>query len=232
MGKTKIEWTDRTWNPVMGCSRMSEGCRRCYAMGMMKRFAGKAGWPKDPNVPELFEERLSDPLKWKSPQRVFVCSCADLFHDDVPWEWVSDIYRVMADGGHVYMVLTKRPRNMASFLGSWTPPDFIWHGVSVENENVVHRIDWLRKTKSKVKFVSFEPLIGKIFSVNLEGIQWVIIGCETGAGAKPISLGSVDVILREADRVGARVFVKKISKDKDKQDIGQWPIEWQRREYP
>ncbi|MFW6030977.1 MAG: DUF5131 family protein [Myxococcota bacterium] len=178
---TAISWTNKTWNPVTGCSKVSEGCRYCYAENMSLRF----GWTPKPwtaanaaeNV-QLHPERLRKPHTWKEPQRVFVNSMSDLFHPEVPDSFIADIFHVMATTPHTYQILTKRPERAAEWPGPWTPN--IWMGTSVEDERTMHRIEELRQCGAATRFLSCEPLIGPLPGLNLEGIHWVIVGGESG----------------------------------------------------
>jgi len=182
---TLISWTDETWNPVTGCSKVSEGCRYCYAEGLSLRF----GWSKKPwtaanaaeNVIE-HPERLGKPLTWKNPSRVFVNSMSDLWHPQVSDKFIDRIFEVMrSTPQHTYQLLTKRPER-AALWRNW--PANVWAGTTVEDQRVALRIDWLRATPAAVKFLSCEPLIGRI-DEDLRGIDWVIAGGESGNHMKP-----------------------------------------------
>lgn len=183
---TAISWTNETWNPVTGCSRVSDGCRYCYAERLSLRF----GWSPAPwtaanaaiNV-QTHPERLGKPLKFKPGTRVFVNSMSDLFHPQVPDEFIAQVFDVMARTPHVtYQILTKRPERVATWPGPW--PANIWQGTSVEDARVTHRIDALRQCGAAVKFLSCEPLIGPLGPVDLTGIDWVIVGGESGTHLK------------------------------------------------
>jgi len=179
---TLISWTDETWNPTTGCSRVSDGCRFCYAEALSLRF----GWSQKPwthnNAPEnvvLHPERLRKPYSWKTPKRVFVNSMADLFHERVPDAFIAQVFAVMNDlPQHVFQVLTKRPERAAAWPGPWTPN--IWMGTSVEDHRVIHRIDDLRGCQATTHFLSCEPLLGDLGEVDLTDIDWVIAGGESG----------------------------------------------------
>jgi len=176
---TKISWTDETWNPVHGCTKLSAGCKNCYAERMSKRLAGRHGYPPAPDnfKVTLRPDRLEQPLKWRKPRRVFVCSMSDLFHDDVPFDFIRDIWNVMETmSGHTFQVLTKRPHRMLDFLtsdngraavrGHMEPLPNIWLGVTAENQQTAdERIPLLLQTPAAVRFVSCEPLLG---AVNLQ----------------------------------------------------------------
>jgi protein gp37 len=183
-----IEWTDATWNPVTGCTKISPGCKHCYAERMAARLQamGQANYKNGFKV-TLQPQMLELPLHWRSPKRIFVNSMSDLFHDDVPDEYIKQVFDVMNRAEwHQYQILTKRParvRKMDKKL-RWGPQ--IWMGVSVENQKYVGRIEDLRKTGAHVKFLSLEPLLGPLSDLNLDGIDWAIVGGESGPGARPI----------------------------------------------
>ena len=188
MAETTIEWTDRVWNPVTGCTKISPGCKHCYAERMAKRLEGM-GQPNYRNGFKLtLQPKMLDiPLGWRTPQRIFVNSMSDLFHADVPIEYIQRVFDVMRRANwHQYQILTKRSerlRELSPFL-KW--PEHVWMGVSVESANYVHRIDNLRHTGAAVKFLSLEPLLGPLPKLNLRGIDWVIVGGESGPGARPM----------------------------------------------
>ena len=188
MAASKIEWTDATWNPVTGCSKVSPGCKRCYAERLSKRLKA-TGMAKYRNgfAVTLHPDTLDIPLRWRKPRSIFVNSMSDLFHAEVPDEFIAAVFDVMDRAHwHRYQVLTKRPERVAS-LDSWLPwPAQIWQGVSVENADYAHRIDLLRATSAAVKFLSLEPLLGPLPNLNLAGIDWVIVGGESGPGARPM----------------------------------------------
>ena len=181
-----IEWTDATWNPVTGCTKISPGCKHCYAERLAKRLKamGQPNYRNGFNV-TLQPQMLELPLRWKSPKRIFVNSMSDLFHEDVPTEYIVRVFEIIrcADW-HQFQILTKRSERVSklSKLLSWAP--HVWMGVSVENEDYVHRIDDLRKTAAHVKFLSLEPLLGPLRNLNLSAIDWVIVGGESGPGAR------------------------------------------------
>ncbi|MBM4147119.1 MAG: phage Gp37/Gp68 family protein [Nitrospira sp.] len=209
-GKTKIEWTGSTWNPVTGCIKISPGCKNCYAERMAKRLQAMG----QPNYSNGFKLTLHDhvlelPLKWKKPQTIFVNSMSDLFLKGVPTEFIKKVFEVMnrADW-HTFQILTKRADRLDSLsrLFSWTPN--IWMGVTVENEDYVSRIDHLRKIGSFIKFLSLEPLLAPISNLNLEEIDWVIVGGESGPGARTIKLEWVLDIRDQCKRAGVPFFFK------------------------
>jgi protein gp37 len=184
-----IEWTDATWNPVTGCTKISPGCTHCYAETFAERFRGVPGHPYEQGFDlKLWTDRLILPSMWKKPKRIFVNSMSDLFHKDVPEEYIRKVFDVMNDvTRHQYQVLTKRSERLAALSEKLRWGENIWMGVSVENAQYTYRVDDLRKTDAHVKFLSVEPLLGAIPELNLKGIDWVIVGGESGHGARPVS---------------------------------------------
>jgi len=188
MAQSSIEWTEVTWNPTTGCNKITAGCKFCYAEVMSNRlFHMGVHKYKDNFKIAIHPQTLDEPLKWKKPKVVFVNSMSDMFHKDVPLNFIQKVFKVMNDNQqHTFQVLTKRSDLLLKYHKElkWTPN--IWMGVSVENEKVKHRIDELRKTGAKIKFLSLEPLIGSLGKLNLKGIKWAIVGGESGGGARPI----------------------------------------------
>ena len=188
MAQSKIEWTESTWNPLTGCNKISPGCKHCYAERMAKRLQamGQANYVNGFKL-TMHPQALEKPLEWKTPQVIFVNSMSDLFHKDVPLEFIQSVFDVMKRAHwHQFQVLTKRSERLLELSPylEWT--DNIWMGVSVENADYTFRIDHLRKTDAKIKFLSVEPLLGPISKMNLKGINWVIAGGESGPGARPL----------------------------------------------
>ncbi len=188
MSQSSIEWTEMTWNPTTGCSKISAGCKYCYAEVMTRRLQAMGiDKYKDGFAVRTHEDSLATPYSWKKSKVVFVNSMSDLFHPEVPLDFIMKVFAVMNDTPqHTYQVLTKRADRLYQLhhLLNWTPN--IWMGVSVENERVVDRIDFLRETGAKTKFLSCEPLIGPLRNMNLTGIDWVIAGGESGRKARPM----------------------------------------------
>ena len=185
---SQIEWTGATWNPVTGCTKISPGCQNCYAERMARRLQamGQPNYANGFRV-TLHEHVLELPLRWRSPQTIFVNSMSDLFHKSVPLEYILKVFAIMHEADwHTYQVLTKRSGRLRELDGSipWAP--HIWMGVSVETAAYLGRIDDLRQTAAHVKFVSFEPLLGPVSAADLSGIGWVIAGGESGPGARPV----------------------------------------------
>lgn len=191
---TAIEWTDATWNPVTGCTKLSRGCDHCYAERFSERFRGVPGHPFENGFDlTLRPERLQQPLKWAQPRTIFVNSMSDLFHKGVPHAFVDRVFDTMeAADWHVFQVLTKRSSLMRDYLrrryGGNRGPSHIWCGVSVEDRQAASRINHLRQSPAGVRFLSIEPLIGALGQIDLSGIDWVIVGGESGPRARPIHL--------------------------------------------
>ncbi len=186
--KSSIEWTEYTWNPVTGCTKTSPGCLNCYAQRMAKRLQAMGL----PNYREgfsvaLHEQLLKAPSRWKKPSVVFVNSMSDLFHERVPLEFILKVFDAMrTTPRHQYQVLTKRAKRLAEVTSYIDWPENVWMGVSAENQDYTHRIDYLKMTGAFIKFLSIEPLLGPIRGLDLTGIDWVIVGGESGPGARPI----------------------------------------------
>ena len=205
-----IEWTDATWNPVTGCFKISPGCKHCYAEKMANRLKamGQANYRNGFEL-TLQPQMLDLPLHWKTPKRIFVNSMSDLFHVDVPLPYIKQVFEVMKRAHwHQFQVLTKRAERIEELNASlkWEPN--IWMGVSVENQKYAYRIDHLRKTGAHVKFLSIEPLIGPIGKLNLRGIDWVIVGGESGPGARPMDAEWVTGIRDQCQRANVAFFFK------------------------
>jgi len=187
---SSIEWTDSTWNPVTGCTKVSPGCKLCYAERMAKRLQGM-GQPRYRNgfATTLQEDLLEVPLGWAKPRRVFVNSMSDLFHEAVPETFIAQVFSVMERASqHVFQVLTKRADRLASLAPALPWPSNVWMGVSVESADYTWRIARLRRVPAAVRFLSVEPLLGPIRRLPLQGIDWVIVGGESGPGARPMDL--------------------------------------------
>lgn len=188
MANSSIEWTDATWNPTTGCSKISPGCKNCYAERMSKRLMAM-GVEKYANGFQvtLHRDALSIPLTWKKPQIIFVNSMSDLFHEEIPEEFVQEVFSVMRQAHwHQFQVLTKRSERLLELAPQIDWPENVWMGVSVENADYSYRIDHLRQTNAHIKFLSLEPLLGPLSNLDLDNIDWVIVGGESGPGARPI----------------------------------------------
>ncbi len=196
LSSSKIEWTDTTWNPTTGCTKISPGCQNCYAERFSKRLRAM-GTEKYKNGFHVttHEDILDLPLKWKNPKFVFVDSMSDLFHEDIPLDFINQVFHTMGKANqHIFQILTKRSERMHDLSGKLNWHKNIWLGVSVENDAFTYRIDHLRRTEANIKFISFEPLIGPIVDLNLRGIDWVIVGGESGSGSRVIKKEWVESI--------------------------------------
>lgn len=191
--KSKIEWTDATWNPVRGCTKISPGCSHCYAETFAERFRGVRGHPFEQGFDlKIVPEKLCDPIRWGTSRRIFVNSMSDLFHERIPDDYIFNVARVMvAANWHTYQILTKRAQRLHNLLNGKlrfaAAQNHIWWGVSVENRNHgLPRIDLLRGSPARVRFLSIEPLLEDLGEINLKEISWVIVGGESGPGARPM----------------------------------------------
>lgn len=215
MADSKIEWTDATWNPVTGCTKVSPGCKLCYAERMAKRLKkmeeakGVEGKYRNGFAVTLHPDVLEVPLRWKKPRTIFVNSMSDLFHDDVPAEFIGEVFRVMEQADwHRYQVLTKRPEQARRLSPELPWPEHIWLGASVEMERYCHRIADLVECGAATKFLSLEPLLGALPDLNLEGIDWVIVGGESGLGARPMEADWARDIRDQCVAAGVPYFFK------------------------
>lgn len=245
MMATKIEWTDETWNPVTGCTPISTGCRNCYAARMAVRLAGRYGYAaEDPFRVTLHPERLGQPRGWKKPKRIFVCSMGDLFHCEIPRAFRE---RVMAEivlcRRHQFLVLTKRNVAMAQWAREEEDRCFdrldrifpnLWLGVTAENASEAQRrIPDVVCSHAAVRFVSCEPLLGPGVERHLAGVDWVIVGCESGPGRRPMELEWAINIVLHCQEKGIPVFVKQVPLDgRVSHDPNEWPEALRVREYP
>ena len=221
MAETTIEWTDATWNPVAGCSIQSAGCKFCYAMrmaarleamgvekyaGLTRKSGGRAKWT---GKLRLDAKALAIPAGWSKPRRVFVNSMSDLFHADVPADFIAKVWEVMeGTPRHTYQILTKRPDRMVEIVPALPRLPNVWLGTSVEDDRVLYRIDELRGVPAAVRFVSFEPLIGSVASANLAGVHWAIVGGESGPKARYMDPVWVDEIFEICRRQEVTFFFK------------------------
>jgi protein gp37 len=205
-----IEWTDATWNPVTGCTKISPGCKHCYAERLAHRLQlmGQANYKNGFRL-TVQPHMLEVPLRWKTPKRIFVNSMSDLFHQDVPADYIKKVFAVMARADwHQFQVLTKRSERLQELSPVLPWPGHIWQGVSVENEDYLDRIDDLRASGAAVKFLSLEPLLGPLPKLNLRGIDWVIVGGESGPGARPMRPEWVIDIRDQCTRQSVAFFFK------------------------
>ena len=209
-----IEWTDATWNPVTGCTKISAGCDNCYASRLAERFRGVPGHHLEAGFDlTLKPQRLKWPLQWKKPKRIFVNSMSDLFHKDIPPRYIEDVFYTMEQAKwHTFQVLTKRSSLMQKFVNNryrtLPLPPHIWLGVSVEDVKAETRITHLRATNASVRFLSVEPLIAPVGRLNLSGIHWVIVGGESGPKSRPMELGWAIDIRDQCVQAGVPFFFK------------------------
>lgn len=231
MGKTTIEWTatrnedgtvtpGATWNPVRGCTRVSEGCRNCYAERMATRFAGAGqayaglsmmtpSGPRWTNQVRLVPNALEQPLRWRQPRLIFVNSMSDLFHQDVPLDFIRRVFDVIERcPQHTFQMLTKRSARLCELAPQLNWPANAWMGVSVEDARVVHRVGDLQAVPAHVRFLSVEPLIGPIDELPLDGIHWVIVGGESGPGARPVEREWVESLYQQCQAAEVPFFFK------------------------
>lgn len=217
--KSKIEWTDATWNPVTGCTKVSEGCRNCYALTFAERWRGTPGHYFEKGFDIILRpHKMDEPLRWTKPRKIFVNSMSDLFHAKVPVDYIEQVYATMALAKqHTFQILTNRPERMQDFymnavynghIPGNEPLKNVWIGVSVEDERVKHRIDILREIPAAIRFISFEPLIGDVGELDLSGIHWAIVGGESGRGARPMEEAWVRNIQRQCKEQGVAFFFK------------------------
>jgi len=209
MAQSHIEWTEMTWNPTTGCNKISAGCKFCYAEVMTRRLKAM-GMEKyaDGFKLRIHEDALLVPYSWKQQKVVFVNSMSDLFHKDVPLDFIQKVFHVMNETQHVYQVLTKRADILLQHNDHLNWAHNIWMGVSVENEKAMWRIEALRQTAARIKFLSCEPLIGPLPNMNLDGIDWVIVGGESGRNPRPMKEEWVLDIMDQCKATGVKFFFK------------------------
>lgn len=210
MATSSIEWTEMTWNPTTGCSKVSQGCKFCYAEVMSKRLhAMGIEKYKDNFKVRIHPDALNVPYTWKKSKIVFVNSMSDLFHPEVPLHFIQDVFRVMRENPqHIFQVLTKRSERLSELNHELQWSENIWMGVSVENQKVISRIDDLRNTEANIKFLSLEPLLGPLPDMNLTNIDWVIVGGESGHKPRPMRETWVLDIQRQCDASNVAFFFK------------------------
>lgn len=243
---TGIQWTDATWNVMTGCTPISPGCDHCYAktlaetrmrpvylrqLPVLDNAVGRA----DPFAPRWWPERLEQPLRWKRPRRIFVNSMSDVFHAHFTYEHIAAVFDVMKRADwHQFQVLTKRPERALRYADRLPWPGNVWLGVSIERMEYAHRADVLRQLSPAVRFVSAEPLLGSLARLNLSGIDWIIPGGESGAGARVDGVERwIGEIIPRAREFGTKVFVKQLGGVSDKRgEPDAWPEGLRVREYP
>ena len=210
MKTTKIEWTERVWNPGVGCSKVSAGCKNCYAEVLAKRLKamGVADY-KDGFSFKILPHRLQEPLKIKKPTKYFVNSMSDLFHEEMPFEYLDMIFDIRKKTPHhIYQILTKRDDIMFRYLSEKIIPENVWLGVTVESCEYKFRIDILKKINARIRFISFEPLIGNVGEMNLSSIHWAIVGGESGKRARPMKIEWVEEIFEQCKKQNVTFFFK------------------------
>ena len=254
MYNSKIEWTEATWNPLRGCARVSEGCRFCYAERVADRFSGegqpyeglttrgKDGQPRWNNEIMLVPHMLKKPLSWKRSRRIFVNSMSDLFHEKVPFDYIQQVFDVMRQASwHEFQILTKRAERLADLSPKIDWPQNVWMGVSIEDSRVIDRADALREVPATIRFLSLEPLIGPIPNLNIEGLDWAIIGGESGNEARIMEPEWAIDLLNQCRSANVPCFVKQMgtqwakrqgSKSRKGDDFSEFPEALQVREYP
>lgn len=203
---TGIEWTDKTWNPTTGCDKVSPGCSHCYAEALTKRF------PKNFNGFQLtlYPARLEEPLRWRTPSRVFVNSMSDLFHEDVPIEFIRQVLAIIRETPwHIYQILTKRHERLRELASELDFPENVWLGVSIENQNYIKRLDCLRDIPVSVRFISCEPLLGSL-ELDLTNIHWVIVGGESGQKHRPMQTVWAEEIRDQCQKEKVAFFFKQV----------------------
>jgi protein gp37 len=208
--QTKIEWTDTTWNPVTGCTKISSGCKYCYAERMARRLEamGQERYRNGFDV-TLHHDLIEQPLKWMKPRMIFVNSMSDLFHEDIPLEFIQQIfYTIEQCPQHIFQILTKRSQRLYHLAHKLFWPENVWIGVSIENESTVSRLKDLQHVPAFIRFLSCEPLLGPLKNLSLEGIHWVIVGGESGPGARLMRPEWVESILHQCKQQHVEFFFK------------------------
>ncbi|MFI5387253.1 MAG: DUF5131 family protein [Fimbriimonadales bacterium] len=207
---SSIEWTNMTWNPVTGCDKVSQGCKHCYAERMAKRLKAMGSPRYERGFKVTLHQDLVDlPKRWKQPRLIFVNSMSDLFHEKVPIEFIQQVFETMAAcPQHTFQILTKRSRRLKEVADQLVWPENVWMGVSVEDSRVLARVDDLRSVPAHVRFLSCEPLIGSLTGMSLEGIDWVIVGGESGPKSRPMALEWVEEIHAMCDEAEVAFFFK------------------------
>jgi protein gp37 len=208
--RSAIEWTEATWNPVTGCTQVSPGCAHCYAKTLAERFAGVAGHPYEQGFElRLWPDRLDIPLRWRRPRMIFVNSMSDLFHEDIPLDFVRRIFGTMqAADHHIFQILTKRHERLAELAPTLPWPANAWMGVSIENKRWVQRADYLREVPAAIRFISAEPLLGPLTNLDLSGIDWLIAGGESGPRHRPVNADWVRELRDRCQDAGVSFFFK------------------------
>jgi protein gp37 len=212
-----IEWTEATWNPVTGCDQISPGCAHCYAKTFAERWRGVPGHPYEQGFDlRIWPERLGQPQRWRRPRMIFVNSMSDLFHEEIPDDFITQVFEAMGRAHwHTFQILTKRHERLVELAGRLDWPPNVWMGVSIENRRFVHRADFLREIPAAVRFISAEPLLGPLDGLDLTEIDWLIAGGESGPGHRPVSESSLLDLRDRCRREGVDFFFKQWG--------GRWP---------
>jgi len=212
MNTSSIEWTDATWNPIIGCTKVSQGCKFCYAETLAERFRGVPGHPFEHGFDlRLVPSKLEEPLHWEKPRKVFTCSMSDLFHEDIPADYIRKVFEVMELANkHTFQVLTKRSSRLIELMNQLPWPKNVWMGVSIENQDAIFRARDLAKVPASIRFLSVEPLIGPIKRLPLKKIDWVIVGGESGIKARPMDPEWARSIRDECDKKNVAFFFKQL----------------------
>lgn len=233
--KSKIEWTDSSWNPVIGCTKISQGCKNCYAESIAERFRGVKNHPFENGFDlQLQPHKIEAPLSWKKPRLIFVCSMSDLFHRNVPSSFISDVFRIMnLASWHTFQLLTKRSKRLAKIAPTLNWSMNIWAGVSVESSEQTDRIHDLVSVPSEIRFLSLEPLLGPIPNLSLDGIDWAIVGGESGSRARPMEIDWAREIQAQCKKKSVPFFLKQLGGRRSKRGGDDAKLDgrlW--REYP
>jgi protein gp37 len=215
--RSSIEWTEATWNPVTGCHQVSPGCAHCYAKAFAERWRGVADHPYEQGFDlRLWPERLQQPARWRRPRMIFVNSMSDLFHEDIPDEFICEVFDAMREAHwHTFQILTKRHERLVDLGQRLRWPPNVWMGVSIENRRFVHRADFLRQVPAAVRFISAEPLLGPLEGLDLTGIDWLIAGGESGPRHRPVREAWLVQLRDECVQEGVAFFFKQWG--------GRWP---------
>lgn len=208
--KSAIEWTESTWNPVTGCTKVSPGCAHCYAEAFAERWRGVPAHPYEQGFDlRLWPGRLEQPLAWRRPRTIFVNSMSDLFHEDIPSDFIAAVFDVMARADwHVFQILTKRHERLVELSVDLPWPPNVWMGVTIENRRFVHRADALRRVPAAVRFISAEPLLGPLEGLDLDGIHWLIAGGESGPRHRPVKVEWIRELRDRCAADGVAFFFK------------------------
>lgn len=210
--KSKIEWTNATWNPIRGCTKVSEGCKNCYAEAFAERFRGVPGHPYEQGFDlKLITKKIEEPLKWRQPKKIFVCSMSDLFHEEVPIEYIRKIFYTMNNAKwHIFQILTKRIERLSAIYKQFNWTTNIWIGTTIELQKYSYRSYILSKVPTSIRFLSFEPLLGPIQNVFLSNIDWIIVGGESGLNARPMEISWALTIKNMCKKNNIPFFLKQL----------------------